>query len=449
MDGLPIRGVTWIVVFMILNALTEAMITAFESISEPGVEKRAEDGDKKAQKVFYILEHHRRYITVTDFIRIVCVSGIAVAYITCILGELHEAVAQYIVEQPVLSRLLAGVVTVVAVMLVELFAIKLPKKLAFRHAERFAYVSEGLLKLLMVVFGPFAWVVEGITAAILKLFHIKASELEEVVTEEELISTVAEAQENGVLEAEEAEMIHNIFEFDAKDVSDIMTHRKNIVAINGDMSLLDAMKFMKDAPYSRFPVYEDTVEQIIGILHMKDVTRMYFSGNPEKMKNRKVRNAARKPLYVPDTQSLDDLFHLMQKKKNHIAIAIDEYGQTAGLITMEDILEEIVGDIQDEYDTEEEDIIVEQDGTYLVSGATTLADLSDVLDIELEDEDYDTLNGLLVSELGHIPSEADRSTIYYKGLQIDILEISSRMITLARVTKLPEEEASVEEEKEE
>ena len=446
MDGLPIRGVTWIVVLVIVNALVEAMVTAFENASELSVERKAEEGDGKAKRVLYLIEHHRRYITVTDLVRVLAIAGMTAAYMQCILNEIVTLIKTEVTEQPVLVFLLAAVATAVVVMLIELFAIKLPKKFAFKHADGFAYATVGLLRLLMWVFAPFAWLIETVTIGILKLFHIKASELEEVVTEEELISTVAEAQESGVLEADEAEMIHNIFEFDAKEVNDIMTHRKNMIAVDADMPLMDAMKFMMNAAYSRFPVYEEAMENIIGILHMKDVMRLYFSGNPEKMKNRKVKSVAKKPYFVPDTQSLDVLFHAMQKKKIHMAIAIDEYGQTAGLVTMEDILEEIVGDIQDEYDAEEEDIILEESGSYLVKGATNLEDLADALDIEIEEEDFDTLNGLMISELDHIPTENERATVYSHGLQMDILEVKNKMITLARVTRLPEEETEEEEE---
>ncbi len=450
MDGLPIRGVTWIVVLIIVNALVEAMVTAFENASEAGMEKRAEDGDERAKQVLYLMEHHRRYITVTDLVRILAIAGIAVAYVTCIWKELLSWIClafmageitdcMYRPSKAMLVYLLAGIITAVVVMFVELLAIKLPKKFAFKHADGYARSMAGMLRFLLMIFAPFAWIIEKVTAGILKLFHIKATE-EDVVTEEELIFTVTEAQESGVLEAEEAEMIHNIFEFDAKEVNDIMTHRKNMVALDADMPLVEAMKFMLNAAYSRFPVYEDAVENIIGILHMKDVMRLYLSGNPERMKNRKVKSIAKKPYFVPDTQSLDVLFHAMQKKKIHMAIAIDEYGQTAGLVTMEDILEEIVGDIQDEYDAEEEDIILEESGSYLVKGMTNLEDLAETLEMEIEEEDFDTLNGLMISKLDHIPEENERATLYSHGLQMDILEVKNKMITLARVTKLPDEE---------
>jgi len=438
MDGLPIRGVIWIVVLMILNAIVEAMVTAFENVSEPAIEKKAEEGDEKAKRVLYLLEHHRRYITVTDLLRIFAIAGMAIAYVTCITYALYRYLSFFVSRNETIVISIIVLITLCIVMLIEFLAIKLPKKLAFKHAENFALATGGLLRFFMWLFWPFAWLIEKVTGLVLK--YLSISVIEDVVTEEELLFTVTEAQENGVLEAEEAEMIHNIFEFDAKEAKDIMTHRKNMVAVDADMSLAEAVKFMLDAAYSRFPVYEDTVENIIGILHMKDVMRLYLSGNTERMKNRKVKSIARKPCFVPDTQSLDVLFREMQKKKIHMAIAIDEYGQTAGLVTMEDILEEIVGDIQDEYDAEEEDIILEEGGSYLVKGATNLEDLAETLEMEIDEEDFDTLNGLMVSELNHIPEENERATVYSHGLQMDILEVKNKMITLARVTKLPEEE---------
>ncbi len=449
MDSIPIRGVIWLVVFLILNAMAEAMVTAFENVSELSVEKRRDEGSRKAKLVQYLMEHHRRYITVTDLLGLVAVSGMAVVYYVDFLPYFKEMLQAYFGEQKrILWGLFLALITLVAVMLAELFAVKLPKKVAYKHAEGVAFAFAKLLWLFTVIFGPIAWAVEILTVGILKLFHIKASELEDVVTEEELISTVTEAQESGVLEAEEAEMIHNIFEFDAKEVKDIMTHRKNMIAVDAELTLEEAMKFMLSAAYSRFPVYEESVENIIGILHLKDVLKVYTSGDTAKMKQRKARSITRKPYFVPDTQSIDVLFHDMQKKKIHMAFAIDEYGQTAGLVTMEDVLEEIVGDIQDEYDSEEEDIVAEAENVYLVKGVTSLEELSEVLELDMTEEDFDTLNGLMVSELGHIPVEGEQFTMKYHNCQMEIVEVKNKMITLARITKLPEEEETTEEKEE-
>lgn len=448
MDGLPIRGVVWLVGLMILNAIAEAMVTAFENVSESAVEKRLEEGEKKAKQVQYLLEHHRRYITVTDLLRLVAVSGMAVVYYVYFLPYFRLLLQKSLGESvsALLVSVLLAVITLFAVMLTELLVIKLPKKVAFKHAERCAFGLRALLNFFVTILGPIAWLIETVTFGILRLFKIKASELEEVVTEEELISTVEEAAESGVLEADEVEMIQNIFEFDDKEVKDIMTHRTNMVAVDADWTLEEAMKFMLNEIYSRFPVYEESVENIIGIVHLKDVLKVFISGNAGRMKQRKVRGITRKPFFVPDTQSIDVLLESMQKKKTHMAFAIDEYGQTAGLVTLEDILEEIVGDIQDEYDHEEEDMVSEAENVYLVKGITTLADLSEDLEKDLTDEDFETLNGLIVSELGHIPMEGEQFTMTYKGCQIDIVEVKNKMITLARVTVLPEEEISEEEE---
>ncbi len=447
MDGLPICGVIWLIGLVIINAIVEAMVTAFESVSESAVEKRLEEGEAKAKRVQYLLEHHRRYITVTDMLRLLTVSGMAIVYYVYFLpyfkGLLQKSFGEALPTVLVVTALV--IVTLLVVMLLELFAIKLPKKIAFKHAERFSFGLAGVLGLLVKILGPMAWIIEFVTLGILRIFHIKASELEEVVTEEELISTVEEAAESGVLEADEVEMIQNIFEFDDKEVKDIMTHRTNMIAVDADWTLEAAMKFMLNEIYSRFPVYEDSVENIIGIVHLKDVLKVFVSGNAGKMQQ-KIRSITRKPFFVPDTKSIDSLLEDMQKKKFHMAFAIDEYGQTAGLITLEDILEEIVGDIQDEYDQEEEDIVSVEENVYLVKGTTTLEDLSKELERDLTDEDCDTLSGLMVTELGYIPSEGEKFSMTYKGCQIEIVEAKNKMITQARVTVLPEEE---EEDKEE
>lgn len=440
MDSIPICGVIGTIALLIVNAITEVMVTAFENVSDLSVEKRLEEGSKKAKQVQYLLEHHRRYITVTDLLRLAAVAEMAVIYYNSFLPYFQTLLeGSFGKEARVMTAVCLVLLVLLSVMLVELLSIKIPKKLAFKHAEKAAFALSGLLKLLITVLGPVAWVIETVTMGILKMFHIKASELEELVTEEELISTVAEAQESGVLEADEVKMIHNIFEFDDKEVKDIMTHRKNMIAVDADWTLDKAMKFMLNAAYSRFPVYEESVENITGIVHLKDVLKVFVSGSADKMRQRKVRSITRKPYFVPDTQSIDVLFHNMQTKKIHMAFAIDEYGQTAGLITMEDILEEIVGDIQDEYDSEEEDIIAETETVYLVKGVTSLEDLSEVLEMDMTDEECDTVNGLMVTELGHIPSENEQFSMEYKGCRFDIVEVKNKMIALARVTLFPKE----------
>ncbi|MCR5153487.1 MAG: hemolysin family protein [Lachnospiraceae bacterium] len=446
MDVHPIRGVIIVFVLILVNAITEAMVTAFESVSEPLLEKRKEeDGDKKAIAVLSILERHRRMMTATDLIRVASFGTITYFFYKDLAVYLLNVCEEQGFTSPLKWTLLV-LACILQIMIVELFSIKLPKKLAFKHAEGFAESTHGLMKCVMALLGPVSFVLEKITLGLLMLFHVKASELEERVTEEEILSSVTEASESGAIEAEEAEMINNIFEFDDTHVYDVMTHRRDIVAINVSMDVYDAMNLMLNESYTRYPVYEGSVENIIGILHLKDVMTLYMKNTPEKMKSVSVRKLCRKPYFVPDTQSLDVLLSDMQKKRVHMAVAIDEYGQTAGIVTMEDILEEIVGEIQDEYDDEEvEDIRELEDGSFIIRGSTDLEDVAEATKMPILAEDVDTLNGLIISELDHIPQDDEHATITYNGYSIEILETKDKMITLAKVCKLPEEEAESEE----
>ncbi|WP_310605423.1 hemolysin family protein [Anaerosporobacter sp.] len=278
---------------------------------------------------------------------------------------------------------------------------------------------------------PITFLRKKITTLILRLCGNKSEDLED-----EIISMVNEGQEQGVLASNEAEMISNIIAFDEKEVKDIMTHRKKIVAIDCNETVEQTLRFMLDKSYSRYPLYEDDIDNIIGILHVKDVARCYMS---PKFKNKPLKLIARKPYFVPDTQNINVLFSDMQLKKVHMAIAVDEYGQTAGLVAMEDILEEIVGNILDEYDIDEKLIIKQDEGQFLMKGLAGLDDIEDILGIEIQEEDFDTLNGLLTSLLNRIPNDGEHVSLSYGGYLFEILDVRNKMIRYVRVTKELEE----------
>ena len=212
---------------------------------------------------------------------------------------------------------------------------------------------------------------------------------------------VNEGHDQGVLEASEAEMITNIFEFDDKVASDIMTHRKNVVALESTMTLKETVDFIvKEANNSRFPVYEEDIDNIVGVLHMRDV--LYFAEQEEYLDRpiSQIDGLLRSAHFAPEAKNINALFKEMQSEKIHMEIVIDEYGQTAGIVTMEDILEEIVGNIMDEYDNEEPDIVVKENGSFQLSGMTPLDDVEDALEMEFDEDDkdnFDTLNGFLIS----------------------------------------------------
>lgn len=275
-----------------------------------------------------------------------------------------------------------------------------------------------------------------------KIFHKLPFKDSEDVTEEEIISMVNEGHEQGVLRENEAEMIHNIFEFGDKEAGDIMTHRKNISALDGNDIFEDVITLVIDSHYSRMPVYSDTIDNIIGVLHIKET--LSYSRQPELLKKpiKEIDGLIRPVDFIPETRNINALFQEMQSAKEHMVIVVDEYGQTAGLVTMEDILEEIVGNILDEHDEEDTYIEKKPDGTFVMNGMTPLEEVGEALNHDFEDEDYDTLNGLLISLIDKIPSEHEVFEVKYKGYIFEVLSVEDKMIKYVHV--VPETEESAE-----
>ena len=250
---------------------------------------------------------------------------------------------------------------------------------------------------------------------------------------EEIIEKVEEGYEKGVLSRREMKMISNIFGYMDAEAKDIMTHRKNIVALDGDLPLSEALDYMLEEVNSRFPVYEEDIDNIIGMVHIRDVMRCYFDDSQRSIPIRELESAVRPVSFVPETKSIDKLFQQMQHDKCHMVIVIDEYGQTSGIVTMEDIVEEIVGNIQDEYDDEEELIVKQTDGSYIVDGMTQLEDLEELLGVDFDEEDYDTLNGYLIDCLDRIPTEDEKCTVRFEGYLFEILSVDNNTIRKVRI----------------
>jgi len=275
-------------------------------------------------------------------------------------------------------------------------------------------------------------VIKRIGNAIRRVLHLKAAE---EITEEGIISMVSEGHEQGVIEESEAEMIHNIFEMGDKDVSDIMTHRKSIIGIEAGASLEEAAQIMLDERFSRYPVFEGDIDNIIGILHLKDVMRSLMS----ETQSITIKETMRAPYFVPNTQNIDTLFKEMQYKKVHMAVVIDEYGQTDGIVAMEDVIEEIVGNILDEYDVDEEFIRETGNHTYIMRGLTPLEIIEDVLEIKFEEKDFDTLNGLLISKLERIPAAGETTVVELYDHRFEVISVENNMIQYVAVSSLEEE----------
>ena len=260
------------------------------------------------------------------------------------------------------------------------------------------------------------------------------------VTEEEIISMVREGHEQGTILASEAELIHNVFEFDDKEVKDIMTHRKNIVSLDGNMSFIDAIEFIIDTGKSRFPVYENDVDSIIGVLHIKDAFTFFEKNEVYRSSIKDIEGLIRPVDFIPETVNINDLFKKMQSKKSHLAMVVDEYGQISGLIAMEDILEELVGNIEDEHDEEENYIRKNDDETFIMDGMTEFSDVKEALSLPVDDDAYETLNGFIISLSDKIPEEGDKTVISAYGYRFSVMSVKDKVIKQVMIKKLAPEE---------
>lgn len=266
---------------------------------------------------------------------------------------------------------------------------------------------------------------------------LKARKEAQQAAEDNILSMVNESHEQGYIEASEAEMISNIFEFGDKQAQDIMTDRSNIIAIEADMTLQDAMDFVLNERNSRFPVYKENLDHIIGILYLKDAFRI---GRNKALLNKpigEVEGLLREAQFIPETRNVDDLFKTMRSAKVQTVMVIDEYGQTSGLVAMEDILEEIVGNILDEYDEDEGHIEEKGKNKFIIDGMTPLEELEERFEISFGEVPVETLNGYLISKMERIPSEKERFSITVDGYNFKVIAVENKMVKRVVVTKLP------------
>ena len=260
----------------------------------------------------------------------------------------------------------------------------------------------------------------------------------EDVTEEEIISLVNEGHEQGFIRESEAEMIHNIFELSDKDAKDIMTHRKQICALDGNMTFSEALELILTKPFSRFPVYIEDMDDIVGQVHIKEMLLHARDAACADIPIRAIEGLMTPVDFVPETIGITALFQQMQTSKNHLVIVIDEYGQTAGLVAIEDILEEIVGNIFDEHDKEEHHIVARADGVWFMDGAADLEEVAETLGLEeLAENENDTLNGYLISLIDKIPSDGERFEVEAHGFLFRVLSVKDKMIRRVEVKKIP------------
>ncbi len=425
-----------LLLLILLNAFFAASEMALVSINDNKIKMMAESGDKKARMVHNLLSEPSRFLA-TIQIGITLAGFLASAFAA---GSFAGQLGQFLFDLgvPLTQRMLETVSTVIITLILSYFTLVLgelvPKRLALQKAEAVAFFAVAPLTWLSKITLPFVKLLTWSTNIIVRLFGLDPNADDEHVTEEEIRLMVDVGQEKGTIQETEKRMINNIFEFDNKTVSDIMTHRTNIIALPAHLSLEETVHTVNVEKYTRIPVYEEDIDHIIGILHVKDLIQFIESGDRASFELKKM---VREPYYVLESIRIDHLFRDMQKNNVHIAIAIDEYGGTDGIVTIEDVIEEIVGNIFDEYDEpeldEKEVEEIDQFNYYMV-GTINLYEVEDILKVELPTQEYDTLSGFIIGQLGYIPGVDERPAIEYENIVFAVEEMDDRRIVKVKVS---------------
>ena len=396
-----------IIILILLNAFFAATEIAFISLNDAKIDIQAKEGNKKAKKIKDMLVNPSKFlatiqigITLAGFLSSAFASETFASELAPILNNWIPAISL-----SAWNNIAIIVITIILSYFTLIFGELVPKRIAMKNSEKIAFASIGIIKTISIVTSPFVKFLTFSTNIVSRLFGVSENE-EETVTEEEIRMMVDVGEEKGTIDQEEKNMINNVFEFNDKVVSEIMIPRTKIFALDMNMSISEVIEELsEDLRYSRIPVYDENIDNIKGIVYIKDILLS------NKNKNTRIRNLIKEAFFVPETKPVNELFDELRKQRKQIAIVIDEYGGTSGIVTMEDILEEIVGDIYDEYDKVEK--IYEQldENTFMLSGNMAIYEVEDILGIDIEDGDYDTLSGYLVEELGRIPTEKDKGVI--------------------------------------
>ncbi len=377
-----------LVILILINGFFAASEIAFISLNDVKVAKQAKEGNKKAKQILKMLENPSRFLA-TIQIGITLAGFLSSAFASdAFASRLAPILNQWIpsISIGVWQSISIIVITVILSFFTLVFGELVPKRLAMKHYEKVAYATIGVIRAIYIVTVPFVKLLTASTNLISKLFGVSEKD-EEIVTEEQIKMMVDEGEEKGSIDEEEKNLINNVFEFDDITVSEIMTHRTDIYAIDMNRDVNELIEELDEYKYSRVPVYDETIDEIKGILYLKDLLK-YVKGK----RSVKIKTMMRPAYFVAQSKPINEVFRELQKKNSQIAIVLDEYGGTAGLVTMEDILEELVGDIFDEYDDIEQEYEKIDENTYYISGNVTINDVKKILNVPIPEGDYETLS---------------------------------------------------------
>ena len=426
-----IGSIIILVILILINAFFASAEIAFISLNDAKIELQAKEGNKKAKKIQNMLKNPSKFLATIQI-------GVTLA------GFLSSAFASDTFADklaPVLNTWLPSVsistwksisiiiITIILSYFTLVFGELVPKRIAMKYYEKVSFASIGVIKTISVITAPFVKFLTFSTNIVSKLFGVTGEE-EDNVTEEEIRMMVDVGEEKGTIKEEEKEMINNVFEFNDKFASEIMVPRNKIFALDIDMTIAEVIeKLSEDMRYSRIPVYDENMDNIKGIIYIKDLLIS------NKNKNSKIKSLVKEAYFVSETKRVNELFQELRKDKKQIAIVLDEYGGTAGMVTMEDILEEIVGEIYDEYDKETDKFKKIDNNTFLFDASIALYDVEKFLDIDIDEEDVDTLGGYLIKKLDRIPKDGEKPIVETEKVTYKIEKVKDRKILKVKACK--------------
>ena len=445
--GSIILKVVLLFALILVNAFFAMSEMAIVTLNDSKMEKMADEGHKKAKKVLRLTEDSSRFLStiqvgvtlagfLTSAVAATSFSSILTAWLTKLFNISDGSV----------KGLIASLSLILITILISYFSLVLgellPKRIAMHNPESISFKVVGILLFFKAIMRPIVALLSASTNGMLRLFGINPKDTPQAVTEEEIRMLVDVGEEKGVIEESQKEMINNIFEFDDIVAADVMTHRTDVVAIDINDSFTTVLKTAMEEGYSRIPVYDDDLDDIKGVLYVKDLLKFVGQDLPK----RGVSKLMRKAYFVPESKKCGELFAEMTEKRIQLAIVSDEYGGFAGIVTIEDLLESIVGNMQDEYDDEEEEFEKLNDTTYTIDGVTDIEEVEEELGIKLPQGEYDTVAGMIMSILGRIPEENETPMVEVAGCEFTVESINERRIERVKIVKLPVEEEAEEDE---
>ncbi|NMP37931.1 MAG: HlyC/CorC family transporter [Clostridiales bacterium] len=427
-----------LLVFLVLvNAFFAMSEIAIISLNDNKIEKMAEDGHKKAKQVMKLTANSSNFLS-TIQIGVTLAGFLTSASAATSFADMLTKSLDAVMPDAIPRGLIQGASVVLITLIISFFSLVLgelaPKRIAMQIPEKVSFKVVGVLLFFAKFFKPLVKILSLSTNGVVRLFGFDPNADQESVTEEEIRMMVDVGEEKGVIENTQKEMINNIFEFNDIDAGDIMTHRTDMAAVDAEDSFDEVMEIAINEGFSRIPVYEEDPDNIVGIIYVKDLLKYVGKKMPA---NGGLRDLMREAYYVPETKPCGELFSEMSSNRIQMAVVVDEYGGTAGILTLEDLVEAIVGNIQDEYDNEDEEISKIDDNTFTVDGVIGIDEINELTGTELPDGDYDTLGGFIISRLHYIPQDGEMNVIEFENITFTVLNVEERRIGRVRVEITP------------